>query len=145
MANAQVEPQRGGYEKKILVGLVLIVLAFISLWLGSPARTGTDPNMVYAWIFTFLFALGFIIGSMGLMGAERDYPALVSGLVLYFIVGALIAVFLYVTKSGVSGQTLSDVDTPGFWAHWLRVMAMWPYELISRAGLMGYMATDSLN
>lgn len=145
MAGAQVERQGGGYGTKILVGLVLIVLAFVSLWLGSPTRTGTDPNMAYAWVFTGLFALGFIIGSMGLMGAERDYPALISGLVLYFIVGALVAVFLYVTKTGVSSYTITDADTPGFWAHWLKVMAMWPYELVSRAGLMGFTATDSLN
>lgn len=145
MTNAQVEPRRGGYEKKILVGLVLIVLAFASLWLGSPDRTGGGAaNMTYAWIFTFLFALGFIVGSMGLMGAERDYPALISGLVLYFIVGALIAVFMYVTRSGVGGQTLVDADTPGFWAHWLRVMAMWPYELVAKAGIMGYAPYDQL-
>jgi hypothetical protein len=135
---------RGGYQQKVLIGVVMLGLAFGSLWYGSPARTGNDPNIAYAWIFSLFVALGFIFLSMGLMGAERDYPALLSGLVLYFIVGALLAVFLYVNRSGVGGQTITDADQPAFWAYWIKVMALWPYELVSRAGILGYAPYDQL-
>jgi hypothetical protein len=134
----------GGYGQKILIGLVLIVAAFVLLWWGSPDRTGGEPPPAAVWGFCLLFALGFIIGSMGLMGAERDYPALVSGLVLYFIVGALVAVILYVSRNQLGMVTLGDVDSSAFWMYWLKVMALWPYELLARAGFMGYSLLDQL-
>jgi hypothetical protein len=124
---------------RILFGLVIILLSVIVLWYGSPARTGAGEAITATvWGFSILFALGFIITSMGLMGAETDYPAFVSGLVLYFIVGALVAVFLYVRMEGIGEWTLYDADTPGFWAHWVRVAATWPLELVRTSGLLGY-------
>ncbi len=140
MADEQVVTQGGGYRQKILLGFLFLAASVVCLWYGSPARTGGDPLMVFVWAFTMLFALGFIFTSMGLMGADRDYPAFVSGLVLYFIVGALVAVFLYVSGNDLGLLTLSDADNPSFWFHWLRVLAMWPFELAVRAELLGYMS-----
>jgi hypothetical protein len=136
-------PARSGrYQQKILLGLVLIGLAFASLWLGSPDRTQTDPEPIYIWTFVLLFALGFALGTMGLMGAERDYPALLSGIVLYFIIGALVSVLLYTTGTQVGSISLVDADSGRFWAYWSRVAATWPYELLARAGVMGYTTFD---
>ena len=144
MSHDQVEARPGSYGKMILAGLFLVVLAFVCLWFGSPARTGGMPVPIFAWTFSVLFAIGFILGAMGLIGADVGYPAFVSGLVLYFIVGALVAVFMYVTRNQIGMGTISDADTAGFWAHWIRIMAMWPYELITRAGVMGYNFGDQL-
>ncbi len=125
--------------ERILLGLALIMLGLVVLWYGSPARTGAgEPIAAAAWAFSILFALGFIVGSMGLMGAESDYPAFVSGLVLYLIVGALVAVFLYVHSEGIGDWSLYDADTPGFWANWVKVAIAWPLELIKTAGVLGY-------
>jgi hypothetical protein len=135
-----VQPAGRSNQRRLLLGLVFFVLSFACLWLGSPAHTGGDANLALVWGFNLLFALGFIITAMALMGAERDYPALVSGLVLYFIVGALVCVFLYVTETQVGGISLVDANTPGFWSHWLLVAATWPFELIARAGLLDYMS-----
>jgi len=131
------EPRRGRYVQKIVLGLLLIAIAFICLWYGSPVRTG-DALQPFVWGFIGLFAVGFIFLSMGLMGAEDDYPALLSGFVLYFIVGALIAVILYIRGGDLSPVTLGDVDSADFWRHWLRVAATWPFELIARAGILGF-------
>ena len=125
------------YMERMLIGVGLIILSFGLLYLGSPVRTGrleANPGFVYG--FCLLFALGFIIGSMGLLAAKDDYPGLLSGLVLYFIVGALIAVLLYVRKEG--DWTLDEAGDPGFWAFWLRRMALWPLELVRLGGLLGH-------
>ena len=112
------------YLDRMLIGLGLIILAFGALYLGSPLRTGqADANPGFAYGFCLLFALGFIIGAMGLLGSKDDYPGLLSGLVLYFMVGALITVFLYVKKEG--HWTLAEADDPQFWIFWLRRMALW--------------------
>lgn len=129
----------GRYRRKILLGFVLLGASVLCLWYGSPVRTGAEPMTAFVGAFSLLFALGFIFTSMGLMGAEKDYPALVSGLVLYFIVGALVAVFLYVSANDLGLLTVSDADNPAFWFHWIRVMALWPFELVARSGFLGYM------
>lgn len=127
------------YMNRVLLGLILILTSLVVLWLGSPDRTGElFANPVFGYAFLVLFALGFIIGAMGLLGAEDDYPALLSGLVLYFIAGGLIAVFLYVSQRGVDRFTLDDAAQSGFWAHWVRVAAMWPLELVQQADVLGY-------
>ena len=125
------------YLDRMLIGLGLIILAFGALYLGSPLRTGqADANPGFAYGFCLLFALGYIIGAMGLLGSKDDYPGLLSGLVLYFMVGALITGFLYVKKEG--HWTLAEADDPQFWIFWLRRMALWPLELIRMTGLLGY-------
>ena len=134
----------GGYAQKIVVGLVLIAAAFAVLWWASPARTGNVPPPAVVWTFSLLFALGFIIGSMGLLGAERGYPAFVSGLVLYFIVGALVSVFLYVSRNQIGMVTLTDADSADFWIYWLKVTALWPYQLLATSGALGYSLLDML-
>ena len=75
---------------------------------------------------------------MALMGAEHDYPALLSGFVLYFIVGALIAVFAYVGGHGVGPWTLEEANSSSFWAHWMKVAAFWPLRVVGMLGFMGY-------
>jgi hypothetical protein len=112
--------------------------ASVVLWYGSPARNPlAETDMLYPAVFVLLFAIGFIVGAMGLMGAEKDYPALLSGLVLYFIVGVLIAVIVYVRHEGIGGWTLRDADDPTFWIHTGQVVAGWPYELVRMAGIFG--------
>ena len=125
------------YLERMLIGLVLVILGFGALYLGSPLRTGqVDVNPVFVYGFSLLFALGFIIGVMGLLGSKEDYPGLLSGMVLYFIVGALIAVILYVKKEG--RWSLAEADNPQFWIFWVRRMALWPLELVRLTGLLGY-------
>ena len=127
------------HTERILLGLLLIIIGLIALWYGSPARTGeAEPVPVLTWTFVMFFALGFIIGSMGLLGSEDDYPAFVSGLVLYFIVGALIAVFLYVRGYGIGEWTVYDADQPDFWVSWIKLATLWPLELVRASGLLGY-------
>lgn len=125
------------YAQRMLIGLVLILVGFALLVLGSPDRTGqVDVNPAFVYGFVFCVALGFIIGTMGLLGAEGDYPGLLSSFVLYFIVGALIAVILYVKREGQ--WTLAEADDPNFWFFWLRRMALWPLELVRLTGFLGY-------
>jgi len=125
------------YAQRMLIGLALILVGLGLLVLGSPDRTGQlDANPAFVYGFVFCFALGFIICSMGLLGAKDDYPGLLSSFVLYFIVGALIAVFLYVKREGQ--WTLAEADDPNFWAFWLRRMALWPLELVRLTGFLGY-------
>ncbi len=127
------------YMDRILIGIILILLGFLLLWYGSPARSpAAEPNPIFAWAFVLFFALGFIIGSMALLGSEDQYPAFLSGMVLYFIIGGLIAVILYVTGNGIGGWTLYDADNPGFWAAWGRLIVAWPLELIRSVGVLGY-------
>ena len=95
-------------------------------------------GVVPALLFTLLFAIGFIVGAMGLMGSESDYPSLLSGLVLYCIVGALIAVYLYTNSTQVGRISLEDADDPTFWTYWMRVAATWPLEIVRRFDLLGY-------
>lgn len=125
------------YMERMLIGLGLIILSFGPLYLGSPLRTGeVEANPAFVYLFCLLFAVGFIIGAMGLLASKDDYPGLLSGLVLYFMVGALVAVLLYVKKEG--DWTLDEAGDPGFWAFWLRRMALWPLELIRMTGFLGY-------
>jgi hypothetical protein len=143
MADKAAEQKKsGGFAQKIVIGLVLILAAFVVLWWGSPNRTGAEAAPAVVWTFSLLFALGFIVGSMGLMGAEKDYPAFVSGLVLYFIVGALVSVFLYVSRNQIGMITITDADSADFWVYWLKVTALWPYHLLAQAGVLGYSLLD---
>ncbi len=122
---------------RIMIGLLFMFASVFVLWYGSPARTGVaDP--LYSYGFVLLFAVGFMIGSMGLMGASDDYPALLSGFVLYFMVGALIAVFMYVSGNGVGRWTLDDADSSAFWAHWMKFVAFWPLRVVGLLDFMGY-------
>ncbi len=123
------------YAQRILVGLVLILLGFGVLFWGSPDRTGAIANPVYAYAFVLLFALGFIVLAMGLL-ALQGYPGLLSSTVLYFIVGALVAVIRYVMYEGTF--SLGDAGDPTFWLLWLQRMAIWPLEIVRLTGLFGY-------
>jgi hypothetical protein len=127
------------FINRFLLGLFFILVSLLLLWLGSAARTGEPfASALFGYAFAVVFAVGFIVAAMGLLGAKDDYPALLSGLVLYFIVGGLIAVFLYVSQRGVDRFTLDDAARPGFWAHWTRSAALWPLELVQQADLLGY-------
>lgn len=127
------------YFSRVLLGLLLIAGSFGLLYYGSPARTpGTHPADSYIYGFLGLFAVGFILISMGLLGAEDDYPALLSGFVLYFMLGGLIAVFIYVSSGSISGYSLADAGDAGFWGNAGKVAARWPYEMVVRAGVFGY-------
>jgi FtsH-binding integral membrane protein len=126
------------YVQRVTLGIVLIVISFVVLWVGSPDRTGPDPNTAAALAFVGLFAVGFIIGAMGLMGAESDYPSLLSGLVLYLIVGALVAVYLYTSSTQLGRITLQDADNPTFWTYWIRVAVTWPLEIARHFDVFGW-------
>jgi hypothetical protein len=131
------------YMQRIVLGLAIILASFVVLWFGSPDRLGAvETSSAYGLAYVIIFAIGFILAAMGLMGMEDDYPALLSGLVLYFIVGAVIAIVIYFGQNAGFGATsLEDAGTSGFWFYWLRVAATWPLELVQRAGLFGYAVT----
>jgi hypothetical protein len=127
------------FLQRFLLGLVFMLLAFLILWWGSPVRTQQAlPEPTYALVFVLIFAIGFIVASMAVLGMKSDYPGFLSGVVLYFMVGALVSVVLYVTSTEVGRISLEDSANPDFWMHWVRVSATWPLEFVQRAGLWGY-------
>lgn len=122
---------------RLLIGIILIIGAFACLWWGSPARTGTfEPQVGLTYLYLVLFAVGFIFVAVGLMGGEHDYSSLMSGLVLYFMIGLLIAAILYVRREGQ--WSLAEADNPAFWTQWLRIAATWPLQLVKLTGILGY-------
>lgn len=125
------------YITRMLVGLILAAGGFVLLWYGSPDRIGGngDPRLMYA--FVLLFAIGFMIGTMGLLGAESDYPALLSSFVLYVMVGALVAIFHYSSTGNFAGYTLDQIGDPAFWFTALRYAFLWPLEVVATFGLFG--------
>jgi hypothetical protein len=125
------------YTNRILIGIILMFIAIGCLWWGSPTRNGSiQPVLTMMYAFVVFFALGFIFAAMGLLGMEDDYPGFLSAFVLYFIIGALIAVMLYVNGRGQ--WSLAEAESPTFWAYWIRIMAMWPLELVKMMGWLGY-------
>ena len=131
------------YTQRVILGTVIIVSSFVLLWFASPARSGTaNPSPTIGIVFVVLFAIGFIFAAAGLMGMKDDYPALLSGLVLYFIVGGLIAIVQYINGTGISSNSLVDWGDASFWIHWIRVAATWPLVLVQRADLFGYGLLD---
>jgi hypothetical protein len=125
--------------QRLLVGLILMIASFFLLWWGSPVQTGTGhPELVFGLAFNLVFALGFILASMALLGLKNDYPGFLSGVVFYFMVGALISVALYVSGTQVGPISLEDAAHPEFWLSWIRVTALWPLELVRQAGIMDY-------
>ena len=127
------------YASRVLVGLMFIAAGILVLWYGSPDHTGIrDALPIYYYGFVGLFAVGFIIASMGLLGADENYPALLSGFVLYFMIGGLVVVFLYVGASGLAGYTLGSAGDPTFWRLVVGTATMWPWELVQRMGIFGY-------
>jgi hypothetical protein len=127
------------YAQRFLFGLVLMLASFLILWWGSPLRTGAGrPELLYALAFNFVFALGFILAATAALGMKADYPGFLSGVVLYFMVGALVSVMLYVSGTQVGPISLEDAAHSEFWMQWVRVTALWPLELVQRAELMDY-------
>lgn len=124
---------------RALSGLILILISFLLLWWGSPNRTGA-LQVEPAWAYGFLlcFALGFVLFSMAALGTEGAYPALLSGVVLYFIVGALVAVFVYVRGTGLSPYSLNDAGSSAFWIETLRLAALWPLALVKQLNAFGW-------
>ena len=114
---------------RILTGILFILASVAALWYGSPSRQlHGDTRYLYA--FLLIFALGFVLFSMGILGTEGAYPALLSGFVLYFIVGGMITVLIYVTGSGLAQYTLTEAGEPYFWREAARLSAMWPIYIV---------------
>jgi len=127
------------YQVRAVSGLILIAAAFAALWWGSPDHKPTlETYPQYAFLFVGLFAVGFILFAMAALGTQGAYPALLSGFVLYFIVGALLAVFVYLRGNGIGGYTLGEAGNPAFWRTALRFAAFWPLHLVQEAGLFGW-------
>jgi hypothetical protein len=127
------------YQARAVFGLLLIAISLIVLWWGSPDRTATiETYPQYAYAFLGLFAVGFILTSMAVLGTEGAYPALLSGFVLYFIVGALLTVFVYVKGDGLAGYGLGQVGSPTFWRTAGKLAALWPLHLVQEADLFGW-------
>jgi hypothetical protein len=127
------------YAQRIVLGLVVILASFVVLWFGSPDRMGfANPSPAFALAFVIVFAIGFILASMGVLGMKDDYPALLSGLVLYFIVGAMVAIVIYMGGTDIGSQSLVDWGDPSFWVHWIRVGGTWPLVLVQKADLFGW-------
>lgn len=125
--------------QRLLLGLALMLASFLILWWGSPLRTGAGrPELVYGLTFTVVFGLGFILAAMAALGMKNDYPGFLSGVVLYFMVGALLSVVLYAGGTEIGRISLEDAAHPEFWTSWVRVTATWPLELVRRAELFDY-------
>jgi hypothetical protein len=127
------------YRDRALVGLLLLLASVGLLWFGSPDRIGLDatpPGVIIG--FVGLFALGFIIFSMAILGTEDAYPAFLSGLVLYFLVGALFSVFSYFSGSNLVGYSLQDVGNRFFWIEFGRFTALWPLKLVQTLQILGW-------
>lgn len=122
------------FQVRILTGLILLLTSVFALWYGSPARL-LEGDTRFAYAFLLLFAIGFVLFSMGVMGTEGAYPALLSGFVLYFIVGGLITVFIYLTGSGLTQYTLSEAGNPLFWREAARLSALWPIYIVQTLGI----------
>jgi hypothetical protein len=124
---------------RILIGFLLVLVSGFVLWYGSPLRRPlAPPDTLYPAAFVTLFALGFIVAGVGLLGFESDYPAFLSTSVLYFLVGGLLAVVIFIRQEGVGLYTLDDANTAGFWTHWVRIAVMWPFELVRMADFLSY-------
>ena len=127
------------YRDRALVGLLLLLASVGVLIYGSPDRLGIDATPVGIVLgFVALFALGFIIFSMAILGTEDAYPAFLSGFVLYFIVGCLFGVFSYVSGSSLVGYSLQDVGNSAFWIEFGRFAALWPLKLVQTLQLLGW-------
>lgn len=122
------------FQVRILTGLILLITSGAVLWYGSPARL-LHGDARFAYAFLLLFAIGFMLFSMGILGTEGAYPALLSGFVLYFIVGGLITVFIYLTGSGLAQYTLSEAGNPLFWREAARLSALWPIYIVQTLGI----------
>lgn len=125
------------YQLRALLGFCLILFSGFILWFGSPDRVVTpDRRMETAFLFTF--AIGFILFSMGVLASKDPYSAMLSGFVLYFIVGGLFTLFLYLDGSGLMQYTLSEAGEPHFWREAARVSSRWPLFLVRWAELFGW-------
>ena len=125
------------YLNRILIGLLLIASSIGVLYWGSPARSGMmDPHPKLSLLFVVLFALGFIFMAMGALGMKDDYPGFASGLVLYFMVGGLIAIVFATDESNT--WRLEDASDPAFWAYWVQIAAQWPILVAKKFNLLGY-------
>lgn len=127
------------FQTRAVSGLLLIAISLIVLWWGSPDRLPTiETHPRYALAFLGLFAVGFILFSMAALGTEGAYPALLSGFVLYFMVGALLGVYEYVAGDGIAGYALGQVGGAAFWRTAAKLAALWPFHLIQEIGLFGW-------
>lgn len=122
------------FQIRILTGLILIITSVALLWYGSPARL-LQGDTRFAYGFLMVFAIGFVLFSMGILGTQGAYPALLSGFVLYFIVGGLITVFIYLTGSGLTQYSLSEAGNPLFWREASRLAALWPIYIVQTLGI----------
>ena len=125
------------YLNRVLIGLIFIAASIGVLYLGSPERSGLlDPHPKLSLVFVLLFAIGFIFVAMGALGMKDDYPGFASGLVLYFMVGGLIAIVFATDESNT--WRLEEAGDPGFWAYWFKIAAQWPVLLAKKFNILGY-------
>ncbi len=130
-----------GYRDRALVGLILIFASIFILYWGSPARTGISaPDKIWPLGFVGVFALGFTLFSMGILGHEDAYTALMSGFVLYLIVGAVITLTLYITNNGIHQYSLEDAANPAFWGEAIRLSILWPLSVVQLTNFLGWEA-----
>ena len=129
------------YRDRTLVGLILIFVSIFVLYWGSPARTGISaPEPIWPLGFVGIFALGFIFFSMGVLGHQDAYTALMSGFVLYLIVGAVITLTLYITNNGIHQYSLEDAANPAFWGEAMRLSILWPLSVVQLTNFLGWEA-----
>lgn len=127
------------YQARAASGMILIAASLLALWWGSPDHMPTlETHPEYAYAFLGLFAVGFILFSMAALGTQGAYPALLSGFVLYFMVGGLLTVYVYVAGDGISGYSLGHVGGASFWRTAAKLAALWPLHLVQKAGLFGW-------
>lgn len=133
------------YRDRTLFGFLLILVSIAVLYWGSPMRTGSSTQEpVYAYTFIGLFALGFSIFTMGVLGHEDAYTAFISGFVLYVLVGFVITLILYITNNGIHQYALEDVGSSAFWNEFGRLTITWPLRLVQLSGFLGWTAAEGL-
>lgn len=129
------------YQGRAIIGLLLLFASFGILFYGSPARTGISaPDPIWPYSFVGVFALGFTLFTMGILGHQDAYTAFVSGFVLYLLIGGVITMTLYVTNRGVLMYSLEDAANPAFWGEAMRVSILWPLTLVQLTGFFGWEA-----
>lgn len=127
------------YQIRAATGLILIAASLTALWWGSPNRMPTiETHPEYAYAFLGLFAIGFILFSMAALGTQGAYPALLSGFVLYFMIGGLLSVYVYISGDGIAGYSLGQVGGSAFWRTAAKLAATWPLHLVQKIGLFGW-------
>lgn len=123
-----------------LTGGIVIAVAVVLLWLGSPAAAEITPSLVRVaglppqtsqLLFTLLFLLGFVVIVGGILEGQSVAGRLLFGFLLYFLIAIFFGSYVLLVSPG--GGRFADMANPAF----LRFALSWPYHTASSVGLFG--------